>query len=276
MADSANLASQLEDYRREQRERFSQRPEAIEARQRQEREDEEIARRLQQELSAPELPRETFPTTPNRSLTDEEYAQMLQEQEDNRFPPAPQNFTYRPPPFGGHFESDVDEPRLPFEDPFEDVFSTFASLSPRHPFLHQVHSFPRRRGGARRIIFPPEYFQVEGTSNLPPNLLEMMRGEVPMSYESMLELGELLEPVNRGASKEEINTIPSRKFTKGTFPEEEAKCGICLADYEEEEEIKSLPQCLHHFHKACLDKWLGINKICPVCRTDIEQEGGGQ
>src|SRR4051794_33927091 len=110
--------------------------------------------------------------------------------------------------------------------------------------------------------------QVSGASNLPPRLQQMMRGDAPTDYESLLQLGELLQPVNRGASTESLSVLPTRKFVKGSIKNEEAKCGICLQDYEEGEELKTLPRCLHHFHATCIDKWLGINKICPVCRAD--------
>jgi len=98
----------------------------------------------------------------------------------------------------------------------------------------------------------------------------MMRGDSPTDYESLLQLGELLQPVNRGASGEKLSTLPTRIFKKNSMSKEEAKCGICLSDYEEGEELKTLPRCLHNFHTTCIDKWLGINKICPVCREDIE------
>ena len=45
------------------------------------------------------------------------------------------------------------------------------------------------------------------------------------------------------------------------------KCCICLAPYEEDDELRVL-QCKHGFHKACLDKWLTMHSnSCPSCRT---------
>ncbi|CAM9636577.1 unnamed protein product, partial [Hapterophycus canaliculatus] len=42
-------------------------------------------------------------------------------------------------------------------------------------------------------------------------------------------------------------------------------CTICLAPYEEEEVIKVLP-CNHDFHAGCLDSWLKLKAICPLCK----------
>lgn len=44
-------------------------------------------------------------------------------------------------------------------------------------------------------------------------------------------------------------------------------------------EVADLP-CKHHFHKACIVRWLGIKGTCPVCRGRVgehaEPEGDEQ
>ncbi|XP_015158916.1 E3 ubiquitin-protein ligase RNF13-like [Solanum tuberosum] len=42
-------------------------------------------------------------------------------------------------------------------------------------------------------------------------------------------------------------------------------CSICLSNFEIGEEAKEM-HCKHHFHSICIDKWLGINRSCPICR----------
>ncbi|KAG2711802.1 hypothetical protein I3843_04G087400 [Carya illinoinensis] len=48
-----------------------------------------------------------------------------------------------------------------------------------------------------------------------------------------------------------------------------AECAVCLSEFKEEEEIRRL-QCVHTFHKDCLDRWLQqCSATCPLCRTKV-------
>ncbi|XP_074309348.1 E3 ubiquitin protein ligase RIE1-like isoform X2 [Silene latifolia] len=49
---------------------------------------------------------------------------------------------------------------------------------------------------------------------------------------------------------------------------EDAECCICFGSYEDGIELHVLP-CNHHFHSTCIEKWLKINAICPVCNYNI-------
>ncbi|GAA5887098.1 hypothetical protein JCM16303_007133 [Sporobolomyces ruberrimus] len=49
--------------------------------------------------------------------------------------------------------------------------------------------------------------------------------------------------------------------------EKEARCAICLSDYEDQDEI-ALGRCSHGFHSDCLKAWLKDHGSCPVCRRD--------
>ncbi|XP_010557977.1 PREDICTED: putative RING-H2 finger protein ATL71 [Tarenaya hassleriana] len=44
-------------------------------------------------------------------------------------------------------------------------------------------------------------------------------------------------------------------------------CSICLADYNDRDMIRVLPDCNHIFHDKCVDPWLFLSSTCPVCRT---------
>ncbi|XP_016198987.1 RING-H2 finger protein ATL52-like [Arachis ipaensis] len=71
--------------------------------------------------------------------------------------------------------------------------------------------------------------------------------------------------------------IPSHKYHKKKVNEngEEADdcggsggtCAVCLGDFEEGEELKTLPECMHSFHVPCIDMWLYSHTSCPVCRA---------
>lgn len=61
-------------------------------------------------------------------------------------------------------------------------------------------------------------------------------------------------------------------------------CCICLTNYENDDELRELT-CSHLFHKGCVDKWLKINAMCPLCKGEVgekaressgSEEDGGQ
>ncbi|KAA8515807.1 hypothetical protein F0562_018582 [Nyssa sinensis] len=58
-------------------------------------------------------------------------------------------------------------------------------------------------------------------------------------------------------------------------PNDVQQCHICLAEYEEGDEIRVLP-CHHEYHMLCVDKWLKeVHGVCPICRCNVS-EGVGQ
>ncbi|KAK8931157.1 E3 ubiquitin-protein ligase [Platanthera zijinensis] len=100
-------------------------------------------------------------------------------------------------------------------------------------------------------------------------------------------------PLTRGATSELINALPTYKFkskrsqnqgssqnNEGNFEggilaagtdkerivsSEDAACCICLVTYAENDVLRELP-CTHFFHAECVDKWLKINALCPLCK----------
>lgn len=106
----------------------------------------------------------------------------------------------------------------------------------------------------------------------------------------------------RGATTESINALPTYKFKSkrnqnhevseissegpceggifaaGTDKErivsaEDAVCCICLARYSDNDSLRELP-CSHFFHTECVDKWLAINALCPLCKSEVANAGG--
>ena len=51
---------------------------------------------------------------------------------------------------------------------------------------------------------------------------------------------------------------------------EEKSCGICLGDFEKNQQILIIP-CLHKFHFDCISKWLIKKTTCPFCQIDLEK-----
>ena len=43
-------------------------------------------------------------------------------------------------------------------------------------------------------------------------------------------------------------------------------CSICLNPLLDTLECRKLNDCVHVFHKICIDKWYAISSSCPMCR----------
>lgn len=72
-----------------------------------------------------------------------------------------------------------------------------------------------------------------------------------------------------GAEDETIDALPTRTFhAAAAKDEEDLRCQICMEDFEEGSELRTLP-CFHLFHSACVDQWLKVNSICPTCRHKV-------
>jgi len=87
--------------------------------------------------------------------------------------------------------------------------------------------------------------------------------EMDMTYEELSNL----EPVYVGSTS--INNLPTCKHDGTPLPGEQTKCPVCLCEFEEGEDLKSLP-CVHFFHKECIDRWLMVGHSCPMCKTIVE------
>ncbi|KAJ3015531.1 hypothetical protein HKX48_004556 [Thoreauomyces humboldtii] len=109
-------------------------------------------------------------------------------------------------------------------------------------------------------------FQNDGHAAHPEHFME----DGDFSYESLLALGERIGDAKpKGLSRTVISSLPSRRYKPGCIPEdEEARCTVCLADYDQGDKIKGTP-CAHWFHSGCLDTWLKHSDSCPICRTKI-------
>lgn len=67
-------------------------------------------------------------------------------------------------------------------------------------------------------------------------------------------------------SNSNVQLIPIFKYTKGC---KEGACAICLGEFNENDELRVLPECAHPFHVPCIDMWLYSHPNCPLCRADI-------
>jgi len=79
--------------------------------------------------------------------------------------------------------------------------------------------------------------------------------------------------IDQGASQKEIDSLPLSLFSASELQgksSENQRCGICLNEFEEGDEIRTL-SCSkkHFFHKKCSDVWLIQQHICPYCRKSL-------
>lgn len=80
-----------------------------------------------------------------------------------------------------------------------------------------------------------------------------------------------------GADDRAIKNLPTRCIMASDLvdlkeDEEGPSCAICMQEYKEGDELRVLP-CRHEFHTQCVDKWLPMKKICPLCRHDVTKSG---
>jgi hypothetical protein len=48
----------------------------------------------------------------------------------------------------------------------------------------------------------------------------------------------------------------------------DSKCIICQDDFSKNNKARIL-ECMHYYHKDCIDKWFENKDTCPICRTSI-------
>ncbi|CAN6485362.1 unnamed protein product [Victoria cruziana] len=90
-----------------------------------------------------------------------------------------------------------------------------------------------------------------------------------LSYEELIALGEVVGTESRGLSADVIASLPSSSYKRtdsrnGTSEQ----CVICRLDYEEGDCVIVL-SCKHTYHSECINNWLQINKVCPVCSAEV-------
>ncbi|OAY76168.1 RING-H2 finger protein ATL1 [Ananas comosus] len=81
---------------------------------------------------------------------------------------------------------------------------------------------------------------------------------------------------SRGLDESAIRSLPTFRYRKAGDSTSTANtntntndCAVCLNEFQEEERIRLLPNCLHLFHIDCIDTWLQSNANCPLCRSPI-------
>ncbi len=53
---------------------------------------------------------------------------------------------------------------------------------------------------------------------------------------------------------------------------EEEKCAVCYCNFEVGELMNELAPCKHRFHYECVKTWLMKEKVCPLCKQELQFE----
>ncbi|XP_042386532.1 E3 ubiquitin ligase BIG BROTHER-related-like [Zingiber officinale] len=89
------------------------------------------------------------------------------------------------------------------------------------------------------------------------------------SYEELVALGEVVGTENRGLSSDTIAALPSRSYKAENMQDDNAEqCAICRLEYEDGDSLVVL-SCKHKYHPECINKWLQLNKVCPICNAQV-------
>lgn len=77
---------------------------------------------------------------------------------------------------------------------------------------------------------------------------------------------------DEGLPQRMIDSIFTNKFDgnrlKSLDDPSKHECSICCIQYIDDDDIKTL-QCLHTFHKNCIDEWFQKKSTCPDCKFNL-------
>ncbi|KAI8815784.1 uncharacterized protein EV422DRAFT_572484 [Fimicolochytrium jonesii] len=219
--------------------------------------------------------------TGERTLSDEDFARMLQEEEYSALQQPSLGHGYRlggapgGPPRGMGYGLAAMQRARQME---RAARGSYLGASPDMEFLMALQG--EEGWGAEELLadlIMPGHLQHA----------ENYMDDDELDYERLLALGDRLGDVKpKGLPAATIASLPtctfqpsstsSRKGKTSTaaaasvvyLSGEDAKCTVCLMEYDAGEEIKGTP-CMHWFHGECLDQWLKNNNSCPICRTSI-------
>lgn len=88
----------------------------------------------------------------------------------------------------------------------------------------------------------------------------------------LLILRYITPATQRGAKKHTIESLTTKKYTveDANKNNDDNECSICTEPYHIDDILTVLP-CKHQYHQQCIEQWLGINAVCPLCRYNINQ-----
>jgi hypothetical protein len=114
-----------------------------------------------------------------------------------------------------------------------------------------------------------EQFQIpiHGNSNIMSTLLgglmAPIMGGIPNGLQTFLDQRVIVHP-----TQEEIEQA---SLVYNSTGQQDDICAICQDIIEQNQQVRRLLHCGHHFHLICIDTWFRENVHCPTCRHDIRE-----
>ncbi|XP_066331102.1 kinetochore protein NDC80 homolog isoform X2 [Miscanthus floridulus] len=89
------------------------------------------------------------------------------------------------------------------------------------------------------------------------------------SYEELIALGEVVGTESEGLAADTIASLPSVTYqAQGKQDGNMEQCVICRVEFDEGESLVALP-CKHPYHSECINQWLQLKKVCPMCSAEV-------
>lgn len=81
--------------------------------------------------------------------------------------------------------------------------------------------------------------------------------------------------IRPGLSPTEINALGGIRLQPDRQGCASDECPICLAELHAGETLRRLPNCVHAFHRSCIDLWLLQSATCPLCKVEVPRLSKG-
>ncbi|CAD6245731.1 unnamed protein product [Miscanthus lutarioriparius] len=77
------------------------------------------------------------------------------------------------------------------------------------------------------------------------------------------------EAKSKGLAADTIASLPSVTYQAQDKQDGNMEqCVICRVEFDEGESLVALP-CKHPYHSECINQWLQLNKVCPMCSAEV-------